>query len=180
MFCLSDIDWQRNLGSVDSQLPAVKALLPAGCPAWAAPALQVPHRGVCSTRWREGRQTQREPSGGGANGPGKRKMVLDQLDQSPALSNSYYSGKIKSQMRTAGGQEPAGDKGLLASGWGCELKKAMMRCSKVCPGLDSCHPSARPGTLSQAQGVGQPASAQDPGRLMRQERSPASSCQPSF
>ena len=43
-------------------------------------------------------------------------MVPDQLDKSPALSNSPHSGKIKSQMRTVRGQEPAGDKGVLVSG----------------------------------------------------------------
>lgn len=46
-----------------------------------------------------------------ANSPGRRKMVLDQLDGSPALSHSSHLSKIKSQMRTVGGQDQLETKG---------------------------------------------------------------------
>lgn len=118
MFCLFDIDWQRNLGILDSRLTAVGALPACWLPSLANSSPAGPTQRAYSTRWREGRQTQQESSRRGASSPGKRKIVLDQLDKSPALSNSLHSGKIKSQMRTAGGQGPAGDKGVLASGWG--------------------------------------------------------------
>lgn len=78
-----------------------------------------PTQRVCSTRWREERQTQQESSLRGASKqPGRRKMVLDHLDKSPALSYSPHLDKMKSQMRTVGSQEPAGDKRVLALGWG--------------------------------------------------------------
>lgn len=42
-------------------------------------------------------------------------MVPDQLEESPALSNSPHLGKIKT---TNESQEPAGNKGVLAWGRG--------------------------------------------------------------
>ena len=130
-------DRQGNrVGSLDSQITAIKALLLAGCPAWPAPVLQAPRSRGCSARWREGRQTQREPPWRGANGPGRRKMGPDQLAKSPALSNSPHSGRIKSQMRTVRGQEPVGDKGVWALGRGLWDKKgsAEMLESLACRG----------------------------------------------
>lgn len=100
MFCLSDTDWQGNsVDSLDPQITALKALLLAGCPAWSAPVLQALRSQACSARWREGRQTPARTLSKRSERPRRRKIGLDQLAKSPALSNSPYSGKIKSQMR---------------------------------------------------------------------------------
>ena len=102
----------------------------AGSPAWLAPALQGPGcRLAAPDGEREGRPsegTQEEKQR-----PKKREHVQGFLDRSPAWNNSPDLGKIKSQMRIAGGQEPAGDKGVLASSGGFETRKALMTCSKV-------------------------------------------------
>lgn len=77
-------------------------------------------------------------------------MGPDQLAKSPALSNSPHSGKIKSQMRTVRAKNQLETKGCELWEGGCETRKALPRCWKAWPAVDSCHPGSRPQALSQA------------------------------